>query len=211
MLFGEFVRKGIPECKLCATGIPIKGAFYDQLEQKEARRRLGLKEEGRFVLLGCGSMGCGRLERHAIELANRLPGDVSLVVLCGKNEELANNLSRFSSDMFCVVGFTKDIPLYMSAADIYLTKPGGLTTTEAIVKRLPMVLVEAVPGCETRNLNFLSEMGVGERAGNWTQAISKTVSMVGNDGLAKKQKERMEHFHAGVSARQICQYIQRRI
>jgi len=211
MLFGEFVRTPIPVNKLCATGIPVRHAFYEKLDKKEARKMLGLREDGRVVLLGCGSMGCGNLDRHALELANRLPADVTLVVLCGRNEELANNLSRFSSDTFCVVGFTNDIPLYMSAADVYLTKPGGLMTTEAIAKRLPMVFVEAVPGCETRNLNFLSSVGVGEKTKNWKQAISKTVSMVGNDEILATQKEQMEHFHAGISAQQICQYILKQI
>ncbi len=211
MLFSEFVRTSIPVNKLYATGIPVKRAFYENLDKKEARRRLELREDGPVVLLGCGSMGCGNLDRHALELANKLPTDVTLVVLCGKNEELANDLSRFSSDTFCVVGFTNDIPLYMSASDVYLTKPGGLMTTEAIAKRLPMVFVEAVPGCETRNLNFLSDIGVGEKTKNWKQAISKTVSMVENPELLEKQKERMENFHAGVSAQQICQYILKQI
>ena len=207
MLHGEFVRREIPVDKLCATGIPVREAFFDPLDRKEARRLLGIKESQRVILLGCGSMGCGNLERHALELAKRLPSDVALVVLCGRNEDLVRDLGRFSSDALRVVGYTKDIPLYMSASDIYLTKPGGLTTTEAIAKRLPMVFVEAVPGCETRNLNFLSEFGVGEKTRNWNQAISKTISMVSSDGMLERQKEKMAQFHAGNSGRAICRYI----
>ncbi len=207
MLFGEFVRREIPAHKLFAAGIPVREPFYEQMEKREARRRLKLPEEGRIVLLGCGSMGCGNLERHAKELANRLPKNVALVVLCGRNEELFRDLDRFASDVLFVVGYTNDIPLYFSAADVYLTKPGGLMTTEAIVKRLPMVFVEAVPGCETRNLNFLSELGVGEKTRNWKQAIAKTVAMVENDRILEKQRVEMEHFRAGDSGVQICQYI----
>ena len=207
MLFSEFVRTAIPVQKLCATGIPVRSAFNDSLDKIEARRRLHLRENGRIVLLSCGSIGCGRLDRHALELANKLPDDVTLVVLCGTNEELANDLSRFASDSFCVVGFTNDIPLYMSAADIYLTKPGGLMTTEAIAKRLPMVFVEAVPGCETRNLAFLSEIGVGEPTKNWKQAIAKTISMMEDSEMLAKQRSQMERFQTGVSAEQVCRYV----
>ena len=152
-------------------------------------------------------MGCGHLERHALELSKKLPTNVTLVVLCGKNEELANDLSRFSSDAFRVVGYTDEMPLYLSAADVCLTKPGGLMTTEAIAKRLPMVFVEAVPGCETRNLNFLSELGVGEKTRNWKQAIDKTILMVENEEMLEKQKKQMEHFHVGDAGMQICQYV----
>ena len=207
MLFGEFVRKEIAADKLFATGIPVREAFFDPFDGREARRILGIGEAQRVILLGCGSMGCGNLGRHALELAKKLPSDVTLVVLCGKNEELVRDLGRFSSDTLRVVGYTKEIPLYMSASDIYLTKPGGLTTTEAIAKRLPMVFVEAVPGCETRNLDFLSSIGVGEKTRNWNQAISKTISMVLSDGMLEKQKEQMAHFHAGNSGRSICRYI----
>ncbi len=207
MLFAEFVRREIPAHKLFATGIPVRGSFFDRLDKEQARRRLNLEISRRVILLGCGSMGCGHLERHALELSKKLPTNVTLVVLCGKNEELANDLSRFSSDTFRVVGYTDEMPLYLSAADVCLTKPGGLMTTEAIAKRLPMVFVEAVPGCETRNLNFLSELGVGERTRNWKQAIAKTISMVENEEMLEKQKVQMEHFHAGDAGMKICQYV----
>ena len=207
MLFAEFVRREIPAHKLFATGIPVKGSFLDRLDKQQARRILELEKSHRVILLGCGSIGCGHLERHAIQLAKGLPANVALVVLCGRNEELANALAGFSSDTFRVVGYTDKISLYLSAADVYLTKPGGLMTTEAIAKRLPMVFVEAVPGCETRNLNFLSDLGIGEKTKNWKQAIAKTISMVEDDQMLEKQKKQMEHFHPGDSGMQICQYV----
>lgn len=207
MLFGEFVRAMIGSDKLYATGIPVQSRFYERIDQREARKQLGLHEDGRVVLLGCGSIGCGKLDRHALELANRLPDDVTLVVLCGKNEELANDLSRFSSDTFVVVGFTKDVSLYMSAADVYLTKPGGLMTTEAIVKRLPMVFVDAVPGCETRNFDFLSRSQVAEGTKNWKQAISVTARMLEHSEMLEKQRDAMESFHRGIAAEQICRCV----
>lgn len=210
MLFGEFIRAMIPADKLYATGIPVRNEFYETLDKVEARRQLGLREDGKVVLLGCGSIGCGKLDRHALELANRLPDDATLVVLCGKNEELANDLSRFASDTFVVVGYTKDVPLYMSAADVYLTKPGGLMTTESIIKRLPMVFIDAVPGCETRNFDFLSSCEVAEGTKNWKQAISKTVRMLEHPETLEKQRTAMETFHRGIAAEQICRCVVKR-
>jgi processive 1,2-diacylglycerol beta-glucosyltransferase len=177
------------------------------MDKQQARSALRIDQFHRVILLGCGSMGCGHLERHALELAKRLPANVTLVVLCGRNEALARDLSEFSSDTFRVVGYTDEMPLYLSAADVYLTKPGGLMTTEAIAARLPMGFVEAVPGCETRNLDFLSALGVGEKTRNWKQAIAKAISMVENDEALEKQRTQMEHFHAGNSGMQICRYV----
>lgn len=210
MLFGEFVRATLPVNKLYATGIPVHSEFYERIDPVSARRELGLREDRKTVLLSCGSMGCGKLERHALELANRLPNDVTLVVLCGKNEELANDLNRFASDTFVVVGFTKYIPLYMSAADVYLTKPGGLMTTEAVAKRLPMVFIDAVPGCETRNFDFLTQMRVAEGAKNWKQAISKVTWLLDHPDVIAQQKANMDSFHAGIAAEQICRCVLKR-
>ena len=211
MLFCEFVRGMLPADKLYATGIPLRSAFRRPMERREARRRLGLREEGSVVLLCCGSMGCGKLDRHALELANRLTYDTTLVILCGNNQALAEDLGRFSSKTFRVEGFTRDVPLYMSAADLTLTKPGGLMTTEAIAMRLPMVLIDAVPGCETRNYDFLVQQGVAEGGKNWKQAISKVEKLLANPALLEQQREQMEKFSPVVASEQICRCVAERI
>ena len=97
----------------------------------------------------------------------------------------------------------------MYAADVYLTKPGGLMTTEAIVKGLPMVFVDAVPGCETRNFDFLSANQVAEGSKNWKQAIHRTLRLLENPETLEKQKLAMEKFHHGVAAERICGYVAR--
>ena len=63
------------------------------------------------------------------------------------------------SDCVRILGFTKEMDVYMDAADLILTKAGGLATTESLMKRLPIVYVDAVPGCETRNLEFMVRNG----------------------------------------------------
>ena len=211
MLFGEFIRGAISADRLYATGIPVRSEFCNDPPKREARRLLGLREEGRLVLLSCGSMGCGKLERHALELANALPRDVALVVLCGNNQALVEDLSRFQSDTFAAVGFTSEIPLYMSAADVYLTKPGGLMTTEAISKRLPMVFVDAVPGCESRNFDFLTKCGVAEGSKNWRQAISKVNWLLAHPEDLEAQRLQMESFLSGNPVEQICRCVCNRV
>jgi len=210
MLLGDFVRAMISANKLYATGIPVMSEFYSVVDRQEARRALGLPEEGRIMLISCGSMGCGDMEKHALELCNRLPGDTHLVVLCGKNQALYADLERFASTRMTVVGFSEQIALYMSAADLYLTKPGGLMTTEAIVKRLPMVFVDAVRGCETYNYEFLTRHGVAEGGKSWQGAIEASCRLLADPKAIEELRGAMDSFLPPAAAEQICRWVMKR-
>ena len=82
------------------------------------------------------------------------------MAVCGNNRALERNLrALIHTPRLQVLGFTDRMCDYMDAADLFITKPGGLSTTEAASKHMPMVLFNAVPGCETRNLEFLLSIG----------------------------------------------------
>ena len=210
MLLGDFVRAMIPANKLYATGIPVMNEFYSQIDRVEARRMLEIPEEGRLLLISCGSSGLGRMEKYAPELYDRLPDDVHTVVLCGKNQELYNDLSRFNSRRFTAVDYTDRIATYMSAADLYLTKPGGLMTTEALAKGLPMVFVDAVPGCETKNYKFLVQNGVAEGGKSWAQAMEQAIRLLSKPTALEELRGRMEGFLPSTAAEQICKHVLKR-
>lgn len=164
-LKAEFMSHGVPEDKLMATGIPVRPAFYVKRPREQARRELGLPAEGKLVLLTCGSMGAGPMEKLTQLLDRALSPEDHLVVVCGTNERLKKKLENAKlSPAVRIVGFTKQMDLYMDAADLMLTKAGGLTTTEVLMKRLPVVYINAVPGCETRNLDFMVRHGYGVTA-----------------------------------------------
>ena len=207
MLFGEFVRSGVKADKMFATGIPIGEAFYRQIEKAEARSALGLPADRRIVLLSCGSMGCGHLDKNALTVARHLPSDAMLVVLCGKNEKIYEELSPLESDRLKVLSFNDQVATYMSAADLYITKPGGLTTSESIAKRLPMILIEAVPGLETRNYDFLIQNGVASGTKSWRQVSVLVQKMLKTPALAEKQIEAMKRFTSHSAAEAICRQV----
>jgi len=208
MLLGEFLRNGaISADKMFATGIPVGSVFYEVEDRTEARRTLGLPEEGRIVLLSCGSMGAGKLEKSAMLLPKYLPEDATLVVLCGRNEKLYEQLRPYENDRLRCVGFTENIATYMSAADLYITKPGGLTTSEAIAKRLPMIFINAVPGCELRNFEFLISSGVATGAKKWKQVALLVQKAFHDPALLEQQVEVMKSFVPHNAAEQICRHI----
>ena len=158
-LSGEFIRAGLSSLRLIPSGIPVRQAFYAHQDKTEVRERLGLPQEGVIVLLMCGSMGCGPIRRIARELVQRLPEDASVVAICGNNEKLFESLSEIESLRLRVLGYCREIPDYMDAADMIVTKPGGLSATEAATKHLPMVLINAVGGCEGKNFDFFLARG----------------------------------------------------
>ncbi len=159
----EFIQNGIPADKLITAGIPVKGAFFTKTEPTAAKKSLSLPLNKKVVLLMCGSMGCGPIKELSELLPQKLPPDAVLVIICGNNRRLYKSLTKNPlPENVRVIGYTTRMPLYMDAAELILTKPGGLSSTEAAAKALPMVFIDAVPGCETRNLEFFTKNGFAD-------------------------------------------------
>jgi len=203
----EFARAGIPTDRLQATGIPILEVFYQKNDKQDARRALGLPQEKRIVLLGGGSMGAGNLEREAMRLYACLPSNACLCVLCGNNRKVYNALREKSNERLFAVPFTDDVATYMSAADLYITKPGGLTSTEAIAKRLPVVFINAVPGCESRNFKFLIESGVVCGAEKWKLARKLVLKLLSDRALSEQYIKQMDDFLPPLPAERLCRCV----
>lgn len=161
-LKSEFVRKGLPEKKLKAYGIPVRQAFSDPRVPKAARQFCKIPEDAHVYLIMSGSMGFGKIQLFTAELLRRIQTDEYIIVICGNNKKLYKILKtefkRFSNVR--ILGYTEHIAAYMDASDVLFTKPGGLTTTEAAVKGIPIVHTTPIPGCETRNLEFFSTRGL---------------------------------------------------
>lgn len=207
MLLGEFIRAGIAADQLVASGIPIAEEFYRSEDRASVRRELGLPQDQKIVLISCGSMGAGHLDREAMKLFDQLPEDTALCVLCGNNRKTYDALKENACDRLFVVPFTEKVRSYMSAADLYITKPGGLMTTEALAKRLPMVLITAVPGLETRNYEFLTEHGVACGAKDWKQVREQVLQLLRDDAKRLALTAQMESFLPENAAGTLCAQI----
>ena len=157
-LADEFAGCGVKRETILETGIPVSREYGASLPKKRARELLNLPADGPLVLLMCGSMGCGPMEWLAGELCHALP-DGHVAALCGTNERLRTALDRDGQANLVSVGYTGQVSVWMDAADLIISKPGGLTSSEAMAKRLPMLVVDAVPGCETKNREYLCARG----------------------------------------------------
>lgn len=160
-LNGEFTALGIPEERLVASGIPILQAFLSKLPKTQAKAALGIPEGCPHLLIMCGSMGCGPIRKLTWRIAAAMKQEERLSVVCGTNRRLYQQLRRRyrEDDRVQVLGYADNVPLLMDSADLFLTKPGGLSVTEAEAKGLPMVLINAVAGCEDYNKRYLMQKG----------------------------------------------------
>ena len=148
------------------VGIPIVPAFSRALDRDACAREIGLDRRRRTILLMGGGAGVGHLEQIAANLL-ALPGDFQLIVLAGKNETALQKLHKlaplFPARLF-PRGYTTEVEKLMVCADLVITKPGGLTTSECLAMGVPMIVHSPIPGQEERNADYLMEQGAALKA-----------------------------------------------
>lgn len=163
---------GIPPEKITVSGIPIDPVFAEVKDKRAMRDKHHLSQDITTILLSAGGFGVGPMENIVHSLAG-MRHPVQVIALCGRNEELKGRIEhaarRFAPDghiLIKAIGYTKEMDEYMTASDILLGKPGGLTTSEALSKGLVFVIVNPIPGQEERNSDHLLEDGVAIRCNN---------------------------------------------
>lgn len=155
-LIAEYTSRGVPAGKLLPYGIPVKQSFISETDRLTARNKCHLPLDVPIFLVMSGSMGFGKLAVFAAQLALRCQNGEHIIIICGSNEKIRRILSKefHFNDRVHILGYTEHVALYMDACDVIFTKPGGLTSTEALVKNIPIVHTAPIPGCETANRNF---------------------------------------------------------
>lgn len=158
----EFVSCGIVRETLLAAGIPVRAVFRERGDRAAARSELALPLEGRHIVLMSGSIGCGPMADIAAELEKRMERGDFASVLCGSNRQMLCALRRRGFRRVEAVGFTNRVHRYMDSADVLVSKPGGISITEAGTRGTPLLLADMVGGCETRNQEFFHARGWAE-------------------------------------------------
>jgi processive 1,2-diacylglycerol beta-glucosyltransferase len=206
----HLVRLGIPREKVTVSGIPIDPVFAVPKAKDAMRRKLGLRPDGTVVLLSAGGFGVGPLE-HAVTSLLELRHPAQVVVVCGRNEELRRRLDALAADRaggsnaLAVVGYTTEMDEYMSAADVFVGKPGGLTTSEALARALLLVIVNPIPGQEERNSDHLLEQGAAIRCNNLPVLAYKIDELLDDPARAASMHERAHRLARPDAARDIVQ------
>lgn len=155
-------KRGINPLKLLPLGLPVRAVFSNHRDKSELRTELNLEEKKTILVMG-GSMGYGNIMQSISEIDN-LDLDIQIICICGNNTKLYQRMqSMRTKSKLLTLGFVNNVEQYMGASDCIVTKPGGLTVTEAMCMRLPMILVNPIPGHEEYNAEFLTNYGVAVR------------------------------------------------
>lgn len=156
------IKKGIKKERIFPHGIPIRKEFFICSIDKKKN-----KEDTFTLLLMGGSMGLKAMEK-VLENIMSSKNKMKIIAVCGNNKKLKKKIEKkyqgkFKNKEVCVYGFTQNIPQLMEISDVIITKPGGLTVSEAIVKNVPMIIPYVIPGQEEENADFLVQSGVAIR------------------------------------------------
>lgn len=204
---------GVPRERIRVTGIPIDPRFETPIERSEARTKLKLSPDGRILLIAAGGYGLGPVEQLVKDLL-ALKRPWQIVAIAGKSEKLKTGLEELSKGAgilpgahrrLVVVGFTQEMDQYTAAADLLIGKAGGLTTSEALARALPMVLIEPIPGQEERNADHLLEAGAAIRCNNLPAAAWKIGSLLDNAGKLQAMREAAKASSRADAARTIVE------
>lgn len=155
------IQAGMPAEKLIVSGMPVAARFLAPMDKAAARAALGLPADKKIYLIMTGGIGCG----DAVSLCDairRVPDENALLcVLPGRNEALRQALEdAYHGQGVLTVPFTDQVPVYMHAADVLLSKAGGISSSEAAMLGVPLVHTLAIPGVETENAAFFARHGL---------------------------------------------------
>ncbi len=167
------IAKGVTKDKIKIFGIPIDPKFAKSLDRQELFANYGLKADVPVIMIMGGGHGLGPIKDvlYELDVADR---DLQLITVCGLNEKLYHwiNRTRFKNRVLNFK-FTDQIERLMSLAALIITKPGGITTAEALAKNLPMIILNPIPGQEARNTQLLTKLGAALEVDNPSQLWPK--------------------------------------
>ena len=164
LLVHRCVQRGVDRSRLLPLGIPVHPKFNIPIPREEAAAALGIDPTRPTILMMGGSMGYAN-NRKTIERLSMLNIPFQLLVVCGNNKkshsQLLKQIEEYNGP--CQIfpnGHADNVDVMMSASDCIITKPGGLTVSEALARHIPMLLVDPIPGHEERNVEFLLNNGL---------------------------------------------------
>ncbi len=207
-LTDEFAQRGIPAQKLYPLGIPVSEAYAEPLAKEEARRLLGIDPEKLVILLAGGSIGAGQIEQIIPLILGHYGESAQLIVVCGNNKALYRRLERAYADKCQLLEFTSQMAVYMRACDLFLSKPGGLSSTEAAVGGTALIHLAPIPGCETRNRDFFAVHGMAYSASSPKKNLCSACDMLLDPANRKTMRENQRRIIPPHAAKSIADIME---
>ncbi len=182
------IARGVEPARIAVDGIPVNARFGEPVDRAELRTRLGLPVGAKVALVMGGGLGLGPVAA-TMRALGRDDTAVVPVVIAGKNRRLVRKIeegARRDGAEVRVMGFVENVYDWMRAADVLVSKPGGLSTSEALAAGVPIVLLKPLPGQEQRNARYLVARGAAVRVARPSDLCRAVGTVLHGDAVAAR-------------------------
>jgi processive 1,2-diacylglycerol beta-glucosyltransferase len=206
----RLIARGAAADRVIATGIPISARFSNRADPKAVRKMLGLRDDLPVLLVLSGGFGMGPVAEILAAL-DRTQRQFQTVVVTGHNEELRRELAAQNRQHPThVLGFASNMHELMAVADLIISKPGGLTTSELLALGKPLFIVSPIPGQEAANSDFLLEGGAAAKVNRVEDLPFRLEQLLGSRALAGMARA-AKGLGRPDAARAICEGVVQRV
>lgn len=206
----SLAARGVPADRIVATGIPIAARFGALPDAGTVRRQFGLREDLPVLLVLGGGFGMGPVA-EILGALDQVPGPVQILVVAGRNAELRARLATLDvRHPTRVLGFVTNMHELMTAADLVVTKPGGLTTAEALAVGRPLFILNPIPGQEAANSDFLLANGAAAKASRLEDLPFRVGQLLGSAKIREMAKA-AARLGRPDAARRVCEETLQRL
>lgn len=209
----RFISDGISPERIKVTGIPIDQKFKETADRKQVARSIGLSEEVPSILIMGGSQGLGPI-KDLIKNLNKSEVNFQIIVAAGANKRLYRYLKKIAPRLnkkTVAFGYADNINELMEISSLVVTKPGGITISEALAKGLPLLIVKPIPGHEQMNTEYLLKNKIAIRVDSLHDTEIFIKELLSKPRALKNIQERARQFSRPSSALDIARTILERI
>ncbi len=192
----RLVENGVSSEKINPLGTPVDPKFHVGSDRAELFNKYSLESDKPVILIMGGGQGLGPIKK-LVWLLDRSASDIQLIVVTGDNKKLYNYLNKKRHSFkkkILIFGFSEAIDEFMEIATLIMTKPGGITTQEALAKALPMIIVNPLPGQEAMNARFLMDKRLAVKANDEKEAAVLLEEFLSNPEKLKNTKDLIKEY-----------------
>lgn len=203
---------GLPGDRITVSGIPIDPVFSQPYNRHDLCHELGLNPDRQVLLVSAGALGVSPTEAVVDQLL-QLTSPVQIVIICGRNAQLRESIeakilaSPHLAERVKLLGYTNEMHRWMAVAHLFVGKPGGLTTSEALAIGLPMVIVAPIPGQEERNSDHLLEKGIAIKCNEFTTLAYKVDLLLSNPERLQQMRQNARQYARPFAAQTIVRTL----
>ena len=206
----RLVARGAAKDRVIATGIPISKRFSKEIDGKKVRRQLGVRDDLPIILVLSGGFGMGPVP-EILQQLNAVSAPFQAVVVTGRNAELRATLAAVDRKYPCtILGYASNMHELMAASDLIVSKPGGLTSSEALALGKPLLILNPIPGQEAANSDFLLERGAAVKINRVEDLPFRVEQLLGSSKLAQMTGAALSLGRPQAAAT-ICQQVMERL